>query len=190
MNESGRPENPERSAGSPSVGEPVFLVVGKIHRPFGLRGELLMGIRTDFPERLRPGAMVYVGDDHIPLTIQAIHEHGKLLRMVFEGLTGPEKAGKYRNQFVYVRTDDRPQLPEGDYYHHQLIGLHVVSDDGDSLGILTDIIETGANDVYIVRSENNREVLLPAIESVILDIDLERSEMRVRIIPGLLPERQ
>jgi 16S rRNA processing protein RimM len=89
---------------------------------------------------------------------------------------------------VYVRADDRPQLPDGEYYHHQLIGLQVVSDEGDILGILTGIIETGANDVYIVRSENDREVLLPAIESVILEIDLERSEMLVRVIPGLIPE--
>lgn len=189
MNESGGFENPERSAGSPLLGEPVFLVVGKLHRPFGLRGELLMGILTDFPERLRPGGMVYVGDDHIPLDIHAIHEHGRLLRMSFSGLTNPEEAGQYRNQFVYVRADDRPQLPQGEYYHHQIIGLHVVSDEGDILGILTNIIETGANDVYIVRTENDREILLPAIESVILDIDLERSEMRVRVLPGLIPER-
>lgn len=188
MNDSGRPGNLERSAGSPSVGEPVFLVVGKIHRPFGLRGELLMGIQTDFPERLQPRVTVYVGDDHVPLDIHAIREHGRLLRISFDGLTNPEEAGEYRNQFVYVRADDRPQLPEGEFYHHQLIGLHVVSDEGDILGILTKIIETGANDVYVVRSENDREVLLPAIESVILDIDLERSEMRVRVLPGLIPE--
>ncbi len=147
-----------------------------------------MEMLTDFPERLVPGRLVFVGPERTALKIQAIRQHGKSYRVSFEGFTTREQAGGLRNQWVTVRTDDLPALPEGDYYHHQVIGLRVLADDGRLLGRVVEILETGANDVYIVRSEHGEEVLLPAIEGVIQAIDLAAGEMQVQILPGLLPE--
>jgi len=175
----------DQPAGSPSKGEPLFLVVGKLRRPHGLRGEVRMEVITDFPERLLPGIVVYLGDDLQPIRIHSRRQHNKLLLIAFEGITNPEAAGALRNQLIYVRADDRPPLPEGEFYQHQLLGLNVVSHQGEQLGKLVEILETGANDVYIVRPEVGPDLLLPATDEVIIDVNLETGWMTVRLLPGL-----
>ncbi len=175
-------------AGSPPTGEPVFLVVGKIHRAHGLKGDVVFEVITDFPERLRPGVVVYAGDDHIPLVINRRRWHSSSMLVRFDGCENPDDVSPLNNLFVYVRADDRPPLPEGEYYHHQLLGLDVIDDQGQKLGSLVQILETGANDVYIVKPDSGKDILLPAINDVIQKIDLENSVMVVHIIPGLLPD--
>ncbi len=178
----------QAGSGSPPVGEPVYLLVGWLRRPHGVRGEILMEIITDFPERLKQGKLVFIGDDHAPHTISARRHHNDGLLLTFDGFTDRDLAGELRNQGVYVRAEGLPELPEGEYYHHQLIGLDVIADTGQLLGILVEIIETGANDVYVVRDESGREILLPAIPPVVLDVDLDSATMRVRLLEGLLDE--
>ncbi|MBN2549466.1 MAG: 16S rRNA processing protein RimM [Anaerolineales bacterium] len=175
-------------AGSPPTGEPVFLVVGKLRRPHGLGGEMIMEVITDFPERLLSGVEVYVGEDHRPIKIRSRRRYADGLLIAFDGYHDPESAGTLRNNLVYVRSIDRPPLPDGEYYHHQLLGLKVVTDDGHDLGILEQILDTGANEVYVVRPPHGREILLPAIESVILAINLKQGQMLIHAIPGLLSE--
>lgn len=174
--------------GSPDVGEPVFLVVGKLRRPHGLRGDMLMEVITDFPERLRPDVTVFIGETHQPFLIHCSRKHGQALLISFQDYSNIEEVGHLRNQMVYVRADDRPPLPEGEYYYHQLLGLRVITEDNRFIGTLTRILETGANDVYIVRSDSGKEVLLPAIKTVVREIDVDGGEMRVHILPGLIPE--
>ena len=177
------------SSGSPLSGEPEFLVVGKLRRPHGLRGEILMEILTDFPGRLDADVVVYAGDEHQPLSIMSTRKHRQALLVTFDGYDDRESVGELRNKFVYVRADDRPPLPDGKYYFHELIGLQVVTDKGENLGELTDILETGANDVYIVKPSNDgKDILLPAIDPVILKIDLEQGQILVHILPGLIPD--
>jgi len=178
----------EQPAGSPPPGEPDFLVVGKLRRTHGLHGELLMEVLTDFPERLEPGESVYVGEEHRKLHIRSRRFHNQFLLLAFDGYHDPESAAELRNQMVFVLASNRPPLPEGEYYHHQILGLRVVSDEGQNLGTLSQILETGANDVYVVLPQDGPELLLPAIESVILDIDLENGEMLVHLLPGMLSE--
>lgn len=178
----------QKPAGSPSTGEPLFLVVGKLRHAHGLHGEILMEVITDFPERIRQGKTLYIGEGHQPLIVDSRRVHAGNLLLAFDGIDTPEGIGEFRNQWVYVQASDRPPLADGEYYHHQLLGLKVVSEDGSELGQLCDILETGANDVYIVRSESGKELLLPAIESVVLEINLEENTMRVHILPGLIPE--
>jgi 16S rRNA processing protein RimM len=179
-------EHLEQPAGSPDKGEPVFLVIGKLRRPHGVRGEIIMDVLTDFPERLKKGVSVFVGQDHRVETIRSLRQHGSALLVAFQGYDVPETVGVMRNELVYVRADDRPPLAEGEYYHHELIGLRVVDESGDLLGTLTQILDTRANDVYVVRPQDGPEILLPAIESVILDINLEKGEIRVHLLPGLI----
>jgi len=147
-----------------------------------------MEVITDFPERIRPGLTLYIGEEHQPLKVASRRPHSGNLLLGFHSIDTPEAIGQYRNLWAYVPASDRPPLEDGEYYHHQLLGLKVVSDDGQELGQLCDILETGANDVYMVRSEIGKEILLPAIESVILDIDLGKGLMRVHLLPGLLPD--
>jgi 16S rRNA processing protein RimM len=178
----------EQSAGSPGSGEPVFLVIGKLRRPHGVRGEILMDILTDFPERIKAGLQVFVGPQHQEQTIRSVRSNAGTLLVAFEGFNNPEEVGVLRNLYLYVRAEDRPPLPPGEYYHHQLIGLPVVTDEGQRLGVLVEILANAANDIYVVRPEQGPEILLPAIDSVILDIDLQHGEIRVHLLAGLLPE--
>ncbi|MCJ7702149.1 MAG: ribosome maturation factor RimM [Anaerolineales bacterium] len=176
----------DQSAGPPSPGEFEYLAVGQLRRPHGVRGEILMAVWTDFPERLEPGVKVYAGDDHQAVQIRTVRSHSGNLLISFDEFHNREQVGTLRNQVLMVRADDRPDLEDGELYLHQLIGLKVIDDhSNECLGQIAEIIETGANDVYIVRSDSGRELLLPAIDPVVLNIDLERVEMRVRLLPGL-----
>lgn len=171
--------------GSPAAGEPVYLAVGLLRRPHGVRGDILFTVTTDFPERLRPGTLVYFGDDKrgVKITRRRLHNDGLILG--FEGISTPEQAARHTGKTVFVRADDRPPLPEGEYYHHQIIGLDVFDETGASLGVVSEILETGSNDVYVVKNLAGRELLLPALEQVVLEIDLERKMMKVHLLPGL-----
>jgi len=181
----------ERPAGSPSAGEPaLLLVVGKIRRPHGVAGEALVEIHTDFPERLAPKTLVFVGAAHQPLTIRKRRPHKDGLLLTFEDITTPEQVGLLRNQMLSIPAVDRPPLPEGEYYHHQILGLSVVDENGQELGRLAEILETGANDVYVVTRDDGTELLLPAISDVVLDVDLPRKTMRVHLLPGLIREER
>lgn len=188
MNTTPPMSNPEENSGSPQSGEPEFLVVGKLTHPHGVRGEILMLVWTDFPERLVPGVILYIGSQRSPLELVSRRAHAKGLLVSFAGYGTRELVARLRNQLVHVKASDRPHLPPGEYYHHQLIGLSVVEETGIQLGQLEQILTTGANDVYLVRSSSGAEILLPAIESVILDIDIQQRQMRVRLLPGLLSD--
>lgn len=172
------------TSGSPN-GEPVYLTVGFLRRPHGVRGEIVMDLHTDFPERLKRGRKLLVSEDHTPLSIQSVREHQNGVLIKFGGIDTPEDAGKFRNQWVYVKASDVPPLPEGKLYQHELFGFKVVDENENLLGELVEIIETGANDVYVVKDDSGRELLLPAIPSVILNLDVERRLMRVHVLEGL-----
>jgi 16S rRNA processing protein RimM len=174
------------AAGSPPTGEPVFLAVGKLRRPHGVHGEIIMDVLTDFPERLKPGKKMLAGDQHQPVQIRSVRGHDQALLIAFTGIDTPEQAGEFRNQILYATVADQPPLEDGEYYHHELIGLSVYDEQGNLLGELAEIMETGANDVYVVRPEAGQEILLPAIDEVILEINLEKKTMSVHLLPGLI----
>ncbi|HEY2980962.1 MAG TPA: ribosome maturation factor RimM [Anaerolineales bacterium] len=175
------------SSGSPA-GEPVYLAVGFLRRPHGVQGEIIMDLHTDFPERLKAGRKLFVGESHRAMKVAGLRPHGDGRLVRFEGVDSPEEAGIFRNQWVFIKAADAAPLPEGQLYQHQLYGLNVVDDQGRELGQLTEIIETGANDVYVVTDSTGREVLLPAIPAVILEIDAVQRVMRVHLLDGLLDE--
>ncbi len=106
--------------------------------------------------------------------------------MKFAGYDTPEAAAKLRGQVVQILAEEAAPLPQGQYYHHQIVGLEVFTTEGERLGAVEEILETGANDVYLVRRDDGREILLPAIQDVIQEIDLEHKRMVVRLMPGLV----
>lgn len=172
-----------KNTGSPT-GEPLYLSVGFLRRPHGVKGEIVMDLHTDFPERMKKGRKLFVGDDHKPMTLTNVRPHQAGLLVKFKDVDTPEDAGLYRNQWVYVQTKDVP-LPEGQHYKHELLGVKVIGEDGNPLGELVEILETGANDVYVVRDDSGKDILLPNIPSVILDLDLGTRTMRVHLLEGL-----
>lgn len=176
------------AAGSLLPGEPAFLAVGKLRHAHGVRGEILMEVFTDFPERFQPGMLLYLDPESDPLQLTKCRPHREGLLMTFESYTTPEAISQFRNQILYVRADDRPPLPEGEYYRYQLVGLQVTSDAGVPLGRVAEILETGASDVLIVRPEVGPEVLIPIVDEFVQVIDLAKAEITVHLIPGMLAE--
>ena len=87
---------------------------------------------------------------------------------------------------VYMKSEDMPEPPEGEFYLHQLVGLEIITDQGQNLGVLKEVLLTGANDVYLVDTPDGKEILLPAIQEVVLDVNMEDRKMLVHILPGLL----
>jgi 16S rRNA processing protein RimM len=178
----------KENSGSPMPGEPEYLLVGTFRRPHGLRGDLLMEVVTDFPERLRTGTEVFVGVAHERHVIAATRQHSGGMLVRLQGLDTADSAGVMRKRDVYVRGANRPALPKGQYYHHELLGSTVLDRQGTSLGYLSEILETGANDVFVVRMADERELLLPVIDTVVEQIDPAQKTIRVFVPDGLLPE--
>ncbi|MGH2522160.1 MAG: ribosome maturation factor RimM [Anaerolineales bacterium] len=163
---------------------PEFLAVGRVLRPHGLRGELLLQSLTDFPERLEGVETVYLGEAAAPNRLLGVRvRRGELLIRLAE-VVDREAAEAFRGQLVQIRIEQAAPLPPGQYYHHQIIGLPVVTEEGEALGDVTGILETGANDVYVVSGPQG-EILLPAIRSVVRQIDLDARRITVHLLEGL-----
>ncbi len=168
------------ASGSSNPGEPDFIIVGKFGRPHGVKGEITFQPMTDFPERLHAGKTLLVGRAHQEYKIKSIREKGQDFILQFEQITSREAAQLLTNQYAYVAVASLPPLPEDEYYHHELLGILVFNPDGDRLGVLTEILETGANDVYVVTADDGEELLLPVIPSVILHINIKEKKMIVK----------
>lgn len=176
----------QNNTGSPQIGEPVFLVVGILRRPHGVKGEILMGIMTDFPERIQPGMDLYLNEGAEKITLASVRHHNKGRLVRLEEYPTRDDVENLRNRDVFVRADDRPPLPKGEHYWHEIIGMQVITDEGDLLGILKGMIETGANNVYVVHNDEGKEILLPVIDEVILKIDPKKKQMTVHLLEGLV----
>ena len=176
------PDQALNNAGSSTFDEPVYLTIGQLGRSHGLHGEILMYLTTDFPERIRHGKVVFIGKNNSPFTIEQARHHNKGLLLKFENINQIEDLEKLTNALVFVRTDSLPPLPDGEYYHHQLLGLNVVNETGQEVGVLNEILETGANDVYIVINSDGKEELIPALNQNLVKIDIKNKIMVVRLL--------
>ena len=164
---------------------PRYLIIGRVLKPWGVRGELKIEIITDFPERFASLRQVFLGDDAKSFAVESARLHGGAALVKLAGIDTPEHAAKLREQLVYVARADAVALPANRVYLYQLIGLQVKTTDGRALGEITDVLDTRANDVYIV-SDGTREILLPAIPEVVRAIHIERGEMIVELMDGLV----
>lgn len=173
-------EHGNKIAGSSAPDEPVFLVIGKFRRPHGLMGEMFFEVMTDFPDRLKHGKEIFVGETHELMKIQSSRAHRDGLLLSLEGINDRDLAAIYTNQLVFVKIDQVPALEEGRYYHHELIGMLVDNESGNRLGIIQEILETGANDVLVIITKEGKEILLPAVDEVIIRVDMESRSMIVR----------
>ncbi len=177
-----------QQSGSAQPAQPMLLAVGKLLHPHGVHGEMLMEVYTDFPERLVAGVVLYLDQPGESLRLVKRRHHNAGLLVTFEGYTTPEAVAQFRNQLLYVHADDLPSLPQGEYYHHQLLDLSVNDEAGEPIGVVTEIIETGASDVLVVRPASGSEVLIPVVDTFVREVDLEKKTITVRLIPGMLAE--
>ena len=126
---------------------------------------------------------VFLGDPNSP--VEGVRQHKGVLLLKLGGCDDRDAAGGLRGMLVQVPLEDAVPLEEGEYYHFQLMGLRVETEDGQWLGQLVEVLSTGANDVYIVRGPHG-ELLLPAVDDVVLELDLASKRMVVRLMRGML----
>jgi 16S rRNA processing protein RimM len=165
--------------------KPQYLIVGRVLKPWGVRGEIKCEILTEFPDRFASLRTVYLGDDAKPFSVEHTHLHSGSVLIKLEGIDTPEVAAKLREQMVQISVEDAVELPKGKVFLYQLIGIRVRTVAGQSLGEITDVLDTGANDVYVVHN-GAREILLPAIPDVVKEINLDQGEMVVELLDGLV----
>jgi 16S rRNA processing protein RimM len=164
---------------------PRYLIIGRVLKPWGVHGEIKVEILTQFPDRFASLRQVVLGEDATIFVVEHARLHGKGALVKLKGIDTPEAAAPLRNQLVQVAREDAVPLPKGQLYLYEILGLDVRTVDGQALGRVTEVIETGANDVYVV-DDGTRQVLIPAIEDVVKEISLERHEIVITLIDGLI----
>ena len=172
---SGPEDEPDTPAGR--------VAVGHANAPWGVRGHVKVTPLTANAERLKVGAMVYVRGV-LRRIVDAKHPSGYPV-LQFEGLTDRDGAESLRGAYIEIDEADLQPLPEGEYYIHDLIGLRVVTSDGDEVGTLEEVLQTGSNDVYVVRRPGQKDLLVPAIDGVMGDVDLAARTLTIEPVPGL-----
>lgn len=175
------------------VNQPTYLILGEILRPHGVRGELRMRILTDYPDRIPQLEHIYLGANpedrrakKYAVEHMRMHKGYGLLKLT----TIPDRdaADRLRGLFVMVSLKDAIPLEDDEIYLFQLINMAVQTESGELLGIITDVLETGANDVYIVHGDLYGEILIPVTDETILDTNTDTGMMTVKLPEGLLPE--
>lgn len=172
--------------GNSGIGRRVL--VGIILKPVGLKGEVKVKPLTDNPERYAPGGKIWMdrpGTGPECLVVRSVSGHKDILKVLFEGVGSVEDADRLRGLELYVREADVPPLEEGEYYHFQVIGAEVYTDDGRLLGKVTDIIETGEKDVYVVMG-GGKEYLIPVTEEHVRKIDVKSGRIDLYPMEGYI----
>jgi 16S rRNA processing protein RimM len=159
---------------------PDRLTIGRVVSPHGIRGEFRMYIYTHFPERIPELPYVFIGEEDEPRKITRARQKDNMMIMRVEGVTTREQADELRGKIVQVDQENAAPLEEGEYYHFDIIGLTAVDESGETLGKVVDIIETGANDVYVIKDDEGNETLIPALYDVVPEIDINAGKMVVR----------
>ena len=165
------------------------LVVGRIGRPHGIRGEVSVEVRTDAPEeRFAPGSVLATDPaERGPVTVSRMHWHSGRLLLTLDGVEDRDGAEALRNTLLVIDTDDLPALDDPDeFYDHQLIGLRVELADGTELGVVADVVHTPAEELIAVRRADGDEVLVPFVSAIVPLVDLAGGRIVVEPPEGLL----
>jgi 16S rRNA processing protein RimM len=167
-----------------------YLAVGQIVGAHGLTGELKVEAYSDYPERFVPGATLFLGEDLEAVNVTTVRPHKSNLLLRLDEVGDRNAAEEVRGLWLFVPEAEAAALEEGEYWIHDIIGLQVVTVEGQAIGQITDVMATGANDVYVVRPvsglNSGRDILLPAIEDVIARVDLPAKIMVIHLLEGLI----
>ena len=159
------------------------IIVARVNRPHGRDGALSVELLSDLPGRFDAGREMIA--DGTPYSISASRQTGPDTALLWlEGITSRHLAAPLSGKYLSAAPDDQVSLEDGEYFHYQLIGLKVSTKEGEELGELQEILETGSNDVYIVRGAQG-EILIPAMAQVVLEVDIAAGAMVVDLLDGL-----
>ena len=164
-----------------------LLQVGAITSTHGVRGEVKVFPTTDDPARFKKLKKVILNDgrQQLEMEIASVKFFKNMVILKFKGIDDINDVEKYRKATLWVTREDAVPLEEDEYYIADLIGMNVVSDEGEQLGRITDVLQTGANDVYVISRPDTPDLLVPAIRDCIKTVDLEEGRMVIHLLPGL-----
>ena len=165
-----------------------YLEIGQIVNTFGIKGMVKVKPFTDNIERFSNLEKIYIKNKsgQNEYKIQEVKYHKNMVLIKFEGIENPEQADLLRNSYLLVNRETEEPLEPGRYYIVDMIGLEVFTDNNEYLGKLEDIYNTGSSDIYVVKNELGKQILLPAIEDVIKNIDMDSKKITVHLLPGLV----
>lgn len=169
----------------------ALLSVGKIVNTHGIRGEVKVWLQTDFPEvRFAPKAKLMIlhpeHGEQMMVTVVASRPYKQMYIVQFAEFSNINEVEKYKGYEVKVSKEESVALPENEYYFHEIIGCSVVDDEGTELGVIQDILRPGANDVWVVKMPDRKELLIPVIDDVVLDVDVKSKQIKIHLMEGLL----
>ena len=161
--------------------------VGVITSTHGIKGEVKVFPTTDNVKRFKKNMEIILdtGKENINLTVEGVKFFKQFVILKFKGIDNINDIEKYKTKSLYVTRENAVRLRKDEYFIADLLGVDVWEDNGDKLGVLKDVIETGANDVYVISLEDGKELLIPAIKECILDVDVENRKMIVHVMDGL-----
>ena len=165
-----------------------LLQVGVITQTHGVRGEVKVFPTTDDAARFKKlkHVMLDTGKETLPLEIESVKFFKQFVILKFKGFDNINDIERYKRCPLLVERENAVPLEEGEYFIADMIGMKVITDEGESFGILKDVMETGANDVYVIEHPSEGEVLVPAIKECILDVDIENRQMKIHVMNGLI----
>ncbi len=165
-----------------------LLQVGVISSTHGVRGEVKVFPTTDDVKRFKKLKKVILdtGREHLPLEVESVKFFKQFAIVKFKGIDNINDIEKYKGKSLLVDRENAVKLRKDEYFIADMIGLQVYTEDGEAFGVLKDVLETGANDVYIIDSSEYGEVLVPAIKQCILDVDIKGQKMTIHLMEGLV----
>ncbi len=165
-----------------------FLRIGVIASAHGIRGEVKVYPTTDDIKRFEnvKSVLMDTGKEHVELDIEEVKYFKNMVILKFKQFSDRNIAEKYKNKDLLVSRENAIPLGEDEYFLCDIIGAAVVTDLDEKLGIITEVLQTGANDVYVVKTPEGKEVLLPVIPQCVLDVDVEKALVKVHMMPGLI----
>lgn len=168
-----------------------LLSVGKIVNTHGIRGELKVLLQTDFPEvRFAPKAQLLMVNPENgaeqAVTVAAARPYKQMYIVKFQEYGNINEVEKFKGFDLKVPKEDSVELPENEYYFHEIVGCRVVTDEGEEIGTIEEILRPGANDVWVVKLPSRKELLLPVIDDVVLDVDVKSKLVKIHLMEGLL----
>lgn len=165
-----------------------MLRVGVITSPHGVKGEVKVFPTTDDAKRFKDlkEVLLDTGKEQIPLEIEHVKFFKNMVILKFKGFDNINDMEKYRSKDLLITREQAVPLEPDEYFISDLEGLTVITDQGEELGVLKEVLETGANDVYVVSMKNGKELMLPAIGDCILNVDLDQKRMEVHVLEGLM----
>ncbi|XID95175.1 ribosome maturation factor RimM [Paenibacillaceae bacterium WGS1546] len=173
------------------MSEGRLLNVGKIVNTHGIRGELKVWPQTDFPDiRFKAGSKLLMippdAGEPIAIEVAGAREQKKMYIVRLKGFDNINEVEKYKGWELKVPEEERAPLEEGEYYFRDIIGCEVATEEGEVLGTVAEILTPGANDIWVVKMANGKELLLPVIDDVVLDVDVAARKIKVHLMEGLL----